>query len=60
MKRTKVLKGRAMSPPDDVFERMKRIYINQIQRSDSHPQKVIFDQTLDCGTSISRFSWRSL
>ena len=28
---------------DQSFERAKKIYIGQIQRNDSHPQKVIID-----------------
>lgn len=43
MKKSRVLKTRIIPPLDDAFERMKRVYISQIQKSDSHPQKVIFD-----------------
>ena len=43
MKKSKVVQPRLFSPPEDTFERMKRVYINQIQKTDSHPQKVIFD-----------------
>lgn len=60
MKKKSVLKPRVISPPDDGFERMKRIYINQIQKSDSHPQKVRFDQDLDRGTPLPRISRCSL
>jgi hypothetical protein len=60
MKKARVVKSRVIPPPDDTFERMKRVYISQIQKTDSHPQKVIIDQDLDCGESLSRVSRRGL
>lgn len=43
MKKGVALKSKVIPAPVDTFERMKRIYISQISKSDSTPQKVIFD-----------------
>lgn len=43
MKKNKIVNSRIATRPDDTFERMKRVYITQIQKTDSQPQKVIFD-----------------
>ena len=60
MKKGQLVKSRISASPVNPFERMKRVYINQISRSDSVPQKVIFDQILDCGKSVSWVGWRRL
>lgn len=45
--RTKLVTKRVIRPQppstNTVWERMKRVYISQFQRSDSRPNKVIFD-----------------
>lgn len=43
MKKGMQVKPRTIPAPVDPFERMKRVYINQISKTDSQPQKVIFD-----------------
>lgn len=43
MKKGMQVKPRIVPMSVDPFERMKRVYINQISKTDSQPQKVIFD-----------------
>jgi len=43
MKKGTQVKAKIAPVHVDPFERMKRVYINQISKTDSQPQKVIFD-----------------